>query len=193
VGATRSLQAARNCDFREECVRTGGQTPRPASARAMHPVSSGTDYCPITRLLFTSRCTIVTSPWGCSSAYSFQTAMATMDSPQRSQRSSIRYQLQLPVSLKLADKELYAQSESIGLAGILLSSSFLIPEGSAVELSVGIVRSRPGTFLCGRGKVVRTEQKETGDFALAIKLDRDFEFGPSNQRRSWRPVFHQGL
>jgi len=119
-------------------------------------------------------------PAGCSWAYSFHTAMATMDSPQRPQRSSIRYQLQLPVSLKLAHKELYAQSESIGLAGILLSSAFLIPEGSAVELSVGIVRSRPGTFLCGRGKVVRTEQKETGDFALAIKLDRDFEFGPSN-------------
>jgi hypothetical protein len=75
-------------------------------------------------------------PAGCSSAYSFQTAMATMDSPQRPQRSSIRYQLQLPVSLKLAHKELYAQSESIGLAGILLSSAFLIPEGSAVELSV---------------------------------------------------------
>jgi hypothetical protein len=106
--------------------------------------------------------------------------MSTMDFPQRPQRSSVRYQLQLPVSLKLANKELYARSENIGLAGILLSSAFPIPEGSAVELAVGIVRSRPGTFLCGRGKVVSTQQKETGDFALAIKLDRDFELGPSN-------------
>ena len=62
--------------------------------------------------------------------------MTTLDSPQRPQRSSIRYQLQLPVSLKLAHKELYAQSENISLAGILLSSAFLIPEGSAVEVAV---------------------------------------------------------
>ncbi|MGB8596222.1 MAG: PilZ domain-containing protein, partial [Candidatus Sulfotelmatobacter sp.] len=94
--------------------------------------------------------------------------MTTLDSPQRPQRSSIRYQLQLPVSLKLAHKELYAQSENISLAGILLSSAFLIPEGSAVEVAVGIVRSRPGTFLSGRGKVVRAQPKDTGDFALAI-------------------------
>jgi hypothetical protein len=114
---------------------------------------------------------------GDAAAYSFQTAMTTMDFPQR---SSVRYQLQLPVSLRLAHQELYALSENIGLAGILLSSAFLIPEGSDVELAVGIVRSRPGAFLCGRGKVVRTQRKETGDYALAIKLDGNFELRPSN-------------
>ena len=111
------------------------------------------------------------------SAYSFQTAMTTLDSPQRPQRSSIRHQLQLPVLLKLANKELYGQSENISRNGILLSSAFLIPEGSSVEMAVGIVRSRPGTFLSGRGQVVRVEPKGTGYFALAIKLDRDFELG----------------
>jgi hypothetical protein len=100
-----------------------------------------------------------------------------MDSPQRPPRSSIRHQLQLPVSLKLANKELYGQSENISNNGILLSSAFLIPEGSSVVIEVGIVRSRPGTFLSGRGKIVRAESRGTGDFALAIKLDRDFELG----------------
>ncbi|MFZ0947351.1 MAG: PilZ domain-containing protein [Candidatus Sulfotelmatobacter sp.] len=122
--------------------------------------------------------------------------MTTLDSPQRPQRSSIRYQLQLPVSLKLAHKELYAQSENISLAGILLSSAFLIPEGSAVEVAVGIVRSRPGTFLSGRGKVVRAQPKDTGDFALAIKMDRAFEFGtqglnPSSDSERKGPQFPQ--
>jgi hypothetical protein len=100
-----------------------------------------------------------------------------MDSPQRPPRSSIRHQLHLPVSLKLANEELYGQSENISSNGILLSSAFLIPEGSSVVIAVGIVRSRPGTFLSGRGKVVRAESRGTGDFALAIKLDRDFELG----------------
>lgn len=100
-----------------------------------------------------------------------------MDSPQRPPRSSVRHQLHLPVSLKLANKELYGQSENISSNGILLSSAFLIPEGSSVVIAVGIVRSRPGTFLSGRGKVVRAESRGTGDFALAIKLDRDFELG----------------
>jgi hypothetical protein len=107
--------------------------------------------------------------------------MFTTDSPQRLQRSSIRYQLQLPVSLKFAHRELYGQSENISANGILLSSAFLIPEGSAVEMAVRIVRSRPGTFLSGRGKVVRAESRGTGDFALAIKLDRDFELGKGSQ------------
>ena len=109
-----------------------------------------------------------------------------MDSSQRPPRSSIRRQLHLPVSLKLANKELYGQSENISNDGILLSSAFLIPEGSCVVIAVEIVRSRPGTFLSGRGKVVRAESRGTGDFALAIKLDRDFELGQGakfSQRR----------
>lgn len=100
----------------------------------------------------------------------------TAESPQGPQRTSIRYQLQLPVLLKLAHKELYGQTENISANGMLFSSALLIPEGSAVEMAVRIVRSRPGTFLCGRGKVVRAESRGTGAFALAIKLDRDFEF-----------------
>jgi PilZ domain len=107
--------------------------------------------------------------------------MNATDSPQRPQRSSNRHQLQLPVSLKFANRELCGQSENISANGILLSSAFLIPEGSAVEMAVRIVRSRPGTFLSGRGKVVRAEPRGTGDFALAVKLDNDFDVGKGSQ------------
>jgi hypothetical protein len=120
-------------------------------------------------------------PENIASAYCFQTAMATMDSPQRPQRSSVRHQLHLPVSLKLGNREMYGQSENISANGILLSSAFLIPEGSLVEMAVRLVRSRPGTLLSGRGKVVRAEPRETGDFALAVKLDKNFDLGKESQ------------
>jgi len=111
----------------------------------------------------------------------FPTAMTMMESPHR---SSIRYQLQLPVSLTLAHAEMRAQSENISAEGILLSSTFMIPEGSAVGVAVEIVRSRPGTFFSGRGRVVRAQQKLNGDFAVAIKLDRAFELGSQGRNPS---------
>jgi hypothetical protein len=74
----------------------------------------------------------------------------------------------------------------------LLSSTFMIPEGSAVGVAVEIVRSRPGTLFSGRGRVVRAQQKLNGDFALAIKLDRAFELGaqglnPSSDSEGKKP------
>jgi hypothetical protein len=128
-------------------------------------------------------------PEGMSPGIFSPTAMTMMESPHR---SSIRYQLQLPVSLRLAHEEMRAQSENISAEGILLSSTFMIPEGSAVGVAVEIVRSRPGTFFSGRGRVVRAQQKLNGDFALAIKLDRAFELGaqglnPSSDSEGKRP------
>jgi hypothetical protein len=78
-----------------------------------------------------------------------------MDSPHRQGRRSTRYPLHLPVSLKLADDEMHARSENISLGGILLSSSFLIPEGSTVELAILMRVPDSGPFLRGRGKVLR--------------------------------------
>src|ERR1700691_3655881 len=57
-----------------------------------------------------------------------------MDSPQPLARRGIRYSLNLPVSLTLAHKKFHARSESISLGGILLTSAFLVPEGSVVEV-----------------------------------------------------------
>jgi hypothetical protein len=100
-----------------------------------------------------------------------------MDSPQRLQRRGIRYSLNLPVSLTLAHKELHARSENISLGGILLSSAFLIPEGSMVDVAVGVARlPQPGTQLSARGKVLRVLPKAGGDFAVAIAFERPFEF-----------------
>jgi hypothetical protein len=73
-------------------------------------------------------------------------------------------------------KEVHTRSENISLGGILLSSTFLIPEGSAVEVSVGVEHMPdPGILLNARGKVLRVQPKSTGDFAVAIKLEETFK------------------
>ena len=99
-----------------------------------------------------------------------------MHSPYQPERRSVRYYLHLPVSVKLANKEMYARSENISLSGILLSSALRIPEGSTVELAVGAgPRPDPGVLLTARGKVLRVQRKASGDFAIAIECDRAFE------------------
>jgi hypothetical protein len=113
-----------------------------------------------------------------SSSYSLRTPMTTMDSSQRTERRGIRYPLQLPVSLKLAHKEIHARTEIIGLWGMLLSSAFLIPEGSTVQVAIGIAQlPAPGTQLSARGKVLRVHPKPTGDFGVAIAFESPFELG----------------
>jgi hypothetical protein len=99
-----------------------------------------------------------------------------MDSTQRAERRDIRYPLHLPVSLKVAGKELHTRSENISLGGILLSSAFLIPEGSTVEVAFGVA-SLPDTITESsvRGKVLRVQPKATGDFEVAIAFEHPFE------------------
>lgn len=100
-----------------------------------------------------------------------------MDSPQRSERRDVRYPLHLPVLVRMAQrKDMRARSENISLSGILLSSTFLIPEGSAVEVSIGVEHlPDPGILLKARGKVLRVRSQDTGDFAVAIQLDEAFK------------------
>jgi hypothetical protein len=98
-----------------------------------------------------------------------------MLSPQQLVRRDVRYPLHLPVSVRLAGKEMHAQSENISLHGILLASAFLIPEGSTVELAVAVGRMpNPAVFMTSRGKVVRVRMKDSGDFTLAIECERPF-------------------
>src|SRR5664279_1252293 len=82
-----------------------------------------------------------------------------MDSPQRSERRDVRFPLHLPVLVRMAErKEMRARSENISLGGILLSSSFLIPVGSAVEVSIGVEHlPDPGILLSAHGKVLRVK------------------------------------
>ena len=99
-----------------------------------------------------------------------------MTFPQHPKRRDIRYQVQLPVSLKLADKEIRTRSENVSLGGILLSSVFMIPEGSTVGVNVGVAHlSHGGALLTARGKVVRVQPRPSGDFAVAVQLERPFE------------------
>lgn len=97
-------------------------------------------------------------------------------SPQRQERRDFRYPLHLPVLIRMAQrKEMHTRSENISLGGILLSSAFLIPEGSAVEVSVGVEHlPDPGILLNAHGKVLRVQPKVTGDFAVAIQLEEAF-------------------
>jgi len=122
-------------------------------------------------LLLTPECTSVTCQQYGGSAYSFR-----VDSPQRIERREPRYSVNLPVSLTVAHKELHTHSENISLGGILLSSTFLIPEGSNVEVAVGVpAPARPGMLLSARGKVLRVQPKASGGFGVAIKLERSFK------------------
>jgi len=100
-----------------------------------------------------------------------------MDSPKPQERRGNRYSLNLPVSLTLARKKMHARSENISLGGILLSSAFLIPEGSVVDVAVRVAAlPQPGTEMSARGKVLRVQPKETGDFSVAVVFDRPIEF-----------------
>ncbi len=97
--------------------------------------------------------------------------------PQRQERRDFRYPLHLPVLIRIAQrKEMHVRSENISLGGILLSSAFLIPEGAVVEVSVGVEHlPDPGILLNARGKVLRVQPKDTGDFSVAIKLEDAFK------------------
>jgi hypothetical protein len=100
-----------------------------------------------------------------------------MISPQlRKERRDFRFPLHLPVLVRMPPlKEMHARSENISMGGILLSSAFLIPEGSAVEVSIGVDHMPdPGILLSAPGKVLRVRPKDTGEFELAIRLDSSF-------------------
>jgi hypothetical protein len=103
--------------------------------------------------------------------------MTSMNSPQRHERRDVRYPLHMPVVLKMAHKEMQARSENISLRGILLSSASLIPQGSTVEVAVGVANLPDhGVQLNARGKVLRVTET-SGNFAVAIAFERPFELG----------------
>ena len=100
-----------------------------------------------------------------------------MTFPQWQQRRDLRYPLHLPVLVSMSErKEMRTRSENISLGGILVSSAILIPEGSSVEVSVGVDHlPDPGILLRARGTVLRAQPKDTGEFAIAIQLETSFQ------------------
>lgn len=100
-----------------------------------------------------------------------------MNSPTQPVRRSVRYHLHLPVAVKLADKQIHARSENLSRKGILLTSACLIPVGSRVDLTVGVLQSPDhGRPLGAHGKVLRVQPHASGSFAVAIECDRPFVF-----------------
>jgi PilZ domain len=101
-----------------------------------------------------------------------------MNSPQQQGRRDIRYPLHMPVSVKLASKEILTRSENISLRGILLSSASPIPQGSTVDVAVGVANLPDhGVQLSARGKVLRVRPEPSGDFAVAIGFEGPFQLG----------------
>jgi hypothetical protein len=101
----------------------------------------------------------------------------------RQERRETRYPLHLPVVIKMARQEMRARSENISLGGILLSSDSMIPEGTTVEVAIGVTHTPdPGILLSARGQVLRVRPNPAGDYTVAIRLARSFElpFGGSD-------------
>lgn len=94
----------------------------------------------------------------------------------RQERRETRYPLHLPVLIKMARQEMRARSQNISLGGILVSSDSMIPEGAAVEVTIGVTHTPdPGILLSARGEVLRVQPNPAGDYAVAIRLERSFE------------------
>ncbi len=88
-------------------------------------------------------------------------------------RKEPRYDLRLPVSLRLINRPSYATSGvsvNISVHGILLSTHSAISEGSELELVITLrtARSSQTVRLAASGRVLRLERRKTGDFAAAV-------------------------
>ena len=104
-------------------------------------------------------------------------------SGQSVRRKDIRYAVRLPVAVKLGKAQMSARSENLSLGGILLSSDFLIPEGSSVELAVGVARTlEHELFLTACGRVLRVQPQASGKFAMAVACDQPFRITPRDPK-----------
>jgi hypothetical protein len=104
--------------------------------------------------------------------------MTFINSPLQQVRRDIRYPLNLPVRLKLANQITQARSKNISLRGILLSSALQIPEGSTVDVAVGVANLPDHSVqLSARGMVLRLQPGPAGNFIVAIEFEHPFELG----------------
>lgn len=103
--------------------------------------------------------------------------MTSISFSQQQERRDVRYPLHLPVSIKLAQKEMHTHSENISVRGIFLSIGFAIPKDSTIEVVVEVSNVlEPSIRLGAHGKVIRVQPKASGDFAVAIAFERPFRF-----------------
>ena len=95
------------------------------------------------------------------------------------ERKYRRFHLQYPVRLKAYSSdstvEFEAVSRNISIGGLLLESSLMIPQDTAVGFTVTVQRGEPGRRIqfVGAGKVVRVDPKTAGDmFVIAVECQR---------------------
>ena len=91
--------------------------------------------------------------------------------PSISRRES-RYDLCLPVALKVAESasETSGLSENISLHGVLVATKSPIREGTEVKIVITLPRaeSSRNARLEASGRVLRSEQRESNTFAVAV-------------------------
>lgn len=94
-----------------------------------------------------------------------------MASPER--RRSLRYSVQLPVSITMAKARvsIAARSENMSLHGILFVSDVLISEGYVVELQI---QAGSNFLLAGRGQILRVAPRPSARFAMAVGCENPF-------------------
>jgi hypothetical protein len=91
--------------------------------------------------------------------------------PSTSRRES-RYDLCLPVALKVSESasETGGLSENISLHGVLVATKLPIREGTEVKIVITLPRAQSSrnARLEASGRVLRSEQRESNAFAVAI-------------------------
>jgi Tfp pilus assembly protein PilZ len=96
------------------------------------------------------------------------------DPPNLDRRSTLRYQYELPVALRLLRDptlRLASLSRDISAGGIFLYSDARLPVGEEVAITLKLPRQGTKTRLLGIGRVVRVEQRSQG-LGLAVTIER---------------------
>lgn len=92
-------------------------------------------------------------------------------------RKSDRYPLRLPVEVRTAHAHWTAQSENISMGGMLFSSRFPLPEGTAIELAIDLEGApEAAVLITARGTVLRVATQPSGEYATAVIFDAPPKF-----------------
>ncbi len=103
-----------------------------------------------------------------------------MAQPQREQRSTRRFSLRLPVTVKFSDAgvEKTAQTRDVSARGICFYLDSSVAEGSEIEFTLTLppeITLTESIRVHCKGKVVRVETQEPGRVGIAAVIER-YEF-----------------
>ena len=103
-----------------------------------------------------------------------------MAQPQREQRSTRRFSLRLPVTVKFSDgsSEKTAHTRDVSARGICFYLDSSVTEGSEIEFTLTLppeITLTESIRVHCKGKVVRVEAQEPGRVGIAAVIER-YEF-----------------